>query len=166
LSFPNLTNTGSLIATDNEQLTNMSLPKLKQVTGGLTIGSNPALLKIDSLASLTTVTGAIDMNGNFTSVTLPALHDVRGAFNMQSSGDISKDCSTFKAESGSSNVIKGKFTCAGSQSSPGGAGTIPTATTGGASASPTKSGAANAVGVQSSMAMGAVGLFAAILGIF
>lgn len=166
MTFPNLTNTGSLTATDNEQLNNMSFPKLKQITGGLTVGNNPLLKMMDGFASLTTITGALDMNGNFTSVALPAIHDIRGAFNLQSSGDISSNCTKFKGESGSSNVIKGKFTCAGKQSSPGGAGTTPTGTNG-AGASPTKSAsAAIIVGVQSSMAMGALGVFAAILGIF
>ena len=54
-------------------------------------------------------------------VDLPALTQVQGAFNIQSSGTL--DCSAFQADSSTKQVIKGHYVCQGSESKPGGAGT-------------------------------------------
>ena len=94
------------------------------------------------------------------SVTLPSLGDVEGAFNLQSTGNIDSDCSYFKSISGNSAPIKGKFTCAGSQSHPGGAGSTPTA--GGASSA---TGAASAFEVSTGAVFGLTGVFAAMMGL-
>lgn len=64
---------------------------------------------------------------------LPALKQVKGAFNMQSSGVL--DCSAFQADKGSKQVIKGNYVCQGSETKPGGAGTKASG-----SATPTSSG--------------------------
>ena len=94
------------------------------------------------------------------SVTLPALSDVEGAFNLQSTQNIDSDCSTFQSISGVNAPIKGKFTCAGSQSNPGGAGTTPTQGTGASS-----TGAASALEVSSGAVFGLTGVLAAMMGL-
>lgn len=95
------------------------------------------------------------------SVTLANLETVKGAFNIQSSENIDSTCSHFKSLSGSSNVIQGKFTCAGSQSNPGGAGTTPSGTSG---SSASKTGAAGRMEVGPYL--GLAGVLAAMVGMY
>ncbi|KAK4986164.1 cell wall protein Ecm33 [Elasticomyces elasticus] len=166
LMAPNLTTVGgSLSFVSNTMLTNISLPSLTTVNGGFQLANNTMLASIDGFPHLKTVAGALDFNGNFTNVSLPAITDIRGAFNMQSSGDISSACSMFSSLSGQNNVIKGKFTCAGGQSKPGGAGTSPTGTSGGSSSTSTVKGSANALMVASTSSVGFMGVLAAIFGL-
>lgn len=107
----------------------------------------------------------IGTNANkYFSVTLPSLSDCRGAFNLQSSADITTDCNTFKNEAGPNNVIKGKFTCAGDQTSPGGAGTTPSGTS--SSSSSTKKSEARHLDISSNAAIGIGSVLAAMLGMF
>lgn len=66
VACPNLTNIGgSLSFISNEDITNITFPQLKQVQGALNIQNNTALEGIDGFGSLTTVTGAVDFYGNF-----------------------------------------------------------------------------------------------------
>ncbi|KAI9664545.1 MAG: hypothetical protein M1821_005991 [Bathelium mastoideum] len=163
LSAPNVTYINqSLSFSDNEKLQNVSMPQLIQIGGGFTLARNPEYLNMDGFPDLKTVRGAVDINGNFTNVTLPALSDVEGAFNLQSTADISSDCSTFQAISGQSAPIKGKFTCAGSQTRPGGAGTSPSGT----SSSSSATGAASALDISSGAVYGLTGVLAAMMGLF
>jgi len=160
---PNLTEVGGSLSFDsNTQLTNISLPQLTQLGGGFQISNNTELKTIDGFPKLKTIVGALDFNGNFTDVELPSLGDVRGAFNVQSSGDISKACSNFQSLK-SSSVIKGSYECAGLQSKPGGAGTTPTGTASGAGA--TKTGAAGRLDISSGAVMGMSGVLAAMFGL-
>lgn len=123
---PNLTTVGqSLSFVNNDQLVNISLPQLTKVNGGFQIANNTNLETIDGFPALETVGGALDFNGKFSTVDLPALNDVRGAFNLQSTEDISVDCDRFQDLAGTNKEIKGKFTCAGKQENPGGEGTTP-----------------------------------------
>ncbi|TKA81538.1 hypothetical protein B0A49_00452 [Cryomyces minteri] len=162
---PNLTSVGgSLSFVSNTMLTNISLPKLTTIGGGFQIANNTELKSIDGFPSLKTIGGALDFNGNFSNVSLPAISDIRGAFNMQSTGDITDACNNFKSLSGQNNVIKGKFTCAGSQVKPGGAGTTPTSS-GSSSSSTSSKSAAGALDVSSSAVMGLTGVLAAIFGL-
>lgn len=67
LAAPNLTTVGqSLVFDDNAQLTNISLPMLKQISGGYQIANNSALKVIDGFQALQVVAGALDFSGNFT----------------------------------------------------------------------------------------------------
>ena len=50
----------------------------------------------------------------------PALEDVRGAMNLQSTKDISSICDRFEEEAGSNKVIKGKYTCVSNNEDPSG----------------------------------------------
>ena len=89
------------------------------------------------------------------SVSLPALSDVRGGFNMQSSSpDFS--CSSFD-NAHNSQVIKGTYVCAPGQSNPGTAGSSPTST------GSAKSGAVGRFEISRPMVMGGSVVLAGLL---
>lgn len=92
---------------------------------------------------------------------LPDLEDVKGAFDLQSTGDISAACAHFEPLSGSNNVIKGTYTCAGGESTAGNTGTA-TSSSSSSSSSSTSSSGANAVLISG--ATGLMGVVAAIFG--
>jgi hypothetical protein len=161
VSAPNLTTVGGTLSlVSNADMTNMSFPELKTVSGGLQVANNTVIKTID-FPALQTVGGALDFYGNFTTVDLPQLSDVRGAFNLQSSADINSACSHFSSLSGSNNVIKGTYTCKGEESNPGGTGTLPSGTNSGGSSS-SSSSAATAIYISG--ATGFMGVIAAIFG--
>jgi hypothetical protein len=63
---PNLTKVGGDVAfVGDAKLTNISIPLLESIGGGLLIANNTALLAIDGFPKLKT-TGAINISGNFT----------------------------------------------------------------------------------------------------
>ncbi|KAL8930282.1 MAG: hypothetical protein Q9208_000899 [Pyrenodesmia sp. 3 TL-2023] len=133
---PNLTSAGGLIFVDNTALTNISLPKLTSINATYQIANNTMLKQVDGFTELSVVKGALDFSGNFTDVELPALTQVQGAFNMQTSGKF--DCSAFD-ELDQNKVIRGEYTCRGSQTQPGTAGSKGSGTSSGSSASGTSS---------------------------
>ncbi|KAK2033324.1 hypothetical protein LX32DRAFT_581188 [Colletotrichum zoysiae] len=108
---PNLTQTtdGDVSFINNIELTNLSLPLLTKTGGGLTIQNNTLLTKIDGLPQLKQIGGAVLLRGNFTEVTLPALDDVKGAFDTQSTGDIDTSCDAFNKMKG--RQIQGDYKC-------------------------------------------------------
>ncbi|CRL18834.1 unnamed protein product [Penicillium camemberti] len=139
-SAPNLTQTGDLIFKDNTKLSNISMPVLKTVDGGFTIARDDKLSTI-SLPALQRVNGAIDFSGTFNKLSLGALKDVEGSFNMQSTrGNFS--CSDLRKLK-SDDVIKGSFKCDATNNNPttanGGSGTSSSSSS---SSSSTSSGAA------------------------
>jgi len=156
ISAVNLTSVGQSLAINaNTNLNNVSLPILKSIGGGFQVQNNTKLEQVD-MPALTTIGGALDFYGAFTAVTLPALKDCRGGFNLQSSAT-TLDCKTFDGEHGSSSVIKGTYKCSGSVSNPGGLGT--------SGGSTSKKG--NAISTQipsSGMLLGLLGAVAAFMG--
>ena len=70
---------------------------------------------------------------------LPGLKNVNGAMNVQTSANF--DCTQIQ-QFKDNQTVKGEVTCAGQQSTPGGAGTTPTGTSSGSSASSTGKSAA------------------------
>jgi hypothetical protein len=98
---------GGLSINGNTALTNFSFPALKDVGGQVQIANNTLLVEGVTFPKLEQVSGAIDFAGNFTTPTLPAIQNVFGGFNIQSTAKI--DCSTFDKQNG--NVIQGKYTC-------------------------------------------------------
>ncbi|KAK3642436.1 cell wall protein Ecm33 [Elasticomyces elasticus] len=167
ISGPNLTTVGgSLSFVSNEAMTNLSFPELTTVNGGLQVANNTALEEVNGFPALKTVGGALDFNGNFTSVELPEISDIRGAFNLQSAADISSSCDHFQPLSGSNNVIKGTYTCSGGEAAPGGTGTLsPGTNTGGSGSSSSASASSSANVVYISGATGLMGVIAAIFGV-
>jgi aspartate 1-decarboxylase len=154
IAAPNLTSVGSTATgagsyafVANAKLANISMPLLATVGGAFQIANNTGLTGID-FPALTTVGGAIDFSGNFSTPLLPALNNVKGGFNVQSTAQI--DCSTFDSEH-SSKIIQGTYTCKTTADATSIGGT--TGTTTGSSASATSSkGAAVSFGVSEAVA--------------
>jgi len=155
-SAPNLNTAGGLVFADNSALNNISLPVLKTVDGVFQIANNTALLIVDGFPKLETVDGALDFAGNFTTVELPSLKDVRGGFNMQSSGKL--DCGPF--DSLRSNVIQGSYTCLSEVDEP----QSGTSTSTGANPTGTNKGDAGALNPPATMSL--MALLGAVLQFF
>ncbi|KAI0420656.1 hypothetical protein F5X98DRAFT_13431 [Xylaria grammica] len=99
---------GDLSFVSNPQLTNISIPQLESVGGGVTIANNTELVKIDGLGSLADVGGAIKMRGSFDEIDLPSLDNVVGTAEFVSTEDITDSCDTLNKLSG--GVVQGKVT--------------------------------------------------------
>lgn len=116
-SAPNLTQTksGDISFVGNAFLSNITLPKLTLIGGGLLIANNTALETIDGLPQLKTVGGAVKMFGSFKTAEFPALNDVKGAFNVSSTADIKESCDKFKTlaptKQGGNGKIQGTYSC-------------------------------------------------------
>lgn len=113
---PNLTQTGDDVSfRNNDAISNISFPLLEKAGGSLTVQNNTKLEEINGFPKLRQVGGAITMRGNFTDIELPSLDDVKGAFDVSSTEDISEDCSVFKKlapkSSGGNGKIQGSFEC-------------------------------------------------------
>jgi hypothetical protein len=165
ISFPNLTMVGqSFYFVDNPSLTNVSAPSIKTVGGGLVMSNNTDLEVVNGFNKLESVGGAVDFNGNFKNVMLPALENVRGGFNLQSKQNVDSSCARFKPLSGGrASPIKGKFVCkttAQPQSKGNGNSNGGSSTSGGSSSS--SSSPANPILISG--ATGVLGVVAAIFG--
>ncbi|VEU24438.1 DEKNAAC105499 [Brettanomyces naardenensis] len=116
LKFPLVQSVGAdLTIENNKDLTDLEFANLTSVGGGFVVVNNTDLKSIGSLSNLKSVTGAVDVEGDFDNFTLPALKTVRGAFTVVSTGDF--DCSDFEKLS-KQGSIQGDFECkAGSSSS-------------------------------------------------
>ncbi|KAL1864176.1 hypothetical protein VTK73DRAFT_6111 [Phialemonium thermophilum] len=114
---PNLTSTtsGDLSFVGNSNLTNITVPALTKVGGGLLIANNTGLEHLDGFPKLKTVLGAVKLRGSFKDIAFPALNDVRGAFDVSSTEDITDSCDKFKAlapsKQGGNGKIQGTYTC-------------------------------------------------------
>lgn len=105
---PNLTKVGGDVAfVADAYLTNISMPLLQSMGGGLLIANCSSLEAIDGFPSLQK-TGAINISGNFTEAEFPKLADVRGTFNAQTSGNFS--CGDFNQYK-KNQIVKGLYFC-------------------------------------------------------
>lgn len=85
LVAPNLTTVGGELAfVANPSLNNITMDALTKV-GGLQIANNSALDSITDFNALSVVSGALEVTGNFSEFTLPALTQVSGAVNIVTS---------------------------------------------------------------------------------
>ncbi|KAK9362293.1 hypothetical protein V1504DRAFT_449107 [Lipomyces starkeyi] len=110
-SAPNLTTVGGLSIDENMSLTNISFPKLTTIGGsGLQVSNNTKLTTIAGFPNLTTVNGAIVLEGNFTNATFPSLTLVRGAVNIDSDEDF--DCSSFNSLNSQGGIRGNDYKCA------------------------------------------------------
>ncbi|KAF7729509.1 hypothetical protein EC973_004183 [Apophysomyces ossiformis] len=88
LSLPKLAEVaGTLTLSNNGQLSNLSMPQLRHLGGALSVGGNQRLEIIDAFPSLEEVDGTLDLTGGFDDVQLPHLNDVRGGLNVQTSSN-------------------------------------------------------------------------------
>jgi len=106
ISLPNLTEVtkGSISFYSNRALTNISAPLLEKVGGTFQIANNTKFEDLDGFPNLAEVGGAVDLAGRFKTGGLPALEDVRGGFNLQTTEEF--DCEEFNRMD-DDQVIKG-----------------------------------------------------------
>jgi hypothetical protein len=149
-SAPNLTEVGEALAiVGNDKMNNLTFPMLTKISDNLQVANNSALEKFDGLPVLESIGGAFDVSGNMTEVTSPKLNSVLGAFNIQSSENITESCSFYKPLK-DKKFIKGKYLCEGKLANPDVAGTNPSKQNG------DKTGAASTLSAMN----GALGLAA------
>ncbi|KAF1358721.1 hypothetical protein EJ07DRAFT_179426 [Lizonia empirigonia] len=149
---PNLTSIGEALAiVANEQLSNISFPLLTKITDNLQIANNTNLTSVDGFPKLTSIGGAFDISGNMSTVETPELDSVKGAFNLQSTDNVTEACNFYKALK-DKKLIQGKYYCSGKLVNPGTSGSNPTSQSDGSS----KTGAATSL----SAVNGALGLAA------
>ncbi|KAK4509537.1 uncharacterized protein ATC70_007889 [Mucor velutinosus] len=100
---------GTLTLTDNINLSNLSMPQLAHLGGALSVGGNTKLTNVNAFPNLQQVDGTLDITGGFDEVQFPALSDVRGGLNVQTSSNFFSCDSMNKLKNG---VIKGNsFIC-------------------------------------------------------
>ncbi|GAB5591779.1 protoplasts-secreted [Umbelopsis nana] len=100
----------------SSNLNKLAMPELTFVGGALSIADNQALTQIDSFGKLNEVDGTVDITGPYDDLQLPALTDVRGGMNLQTS---SKQFSCDKINKSRSTVVKGNaYLCKSSVSNP------------------------------------------------
>ncbi|KAL6714959.1 3-prime end of ExtraCellular Mutant protein [Lecanora helva] len=155
---PNLTTVGGLVFVDNTELTNISIPDLTSVNQSYQIANNTMLKMINGFPKLRTVKGALDFEGNFTEVDLPALQEVDGAFTLSTSATF--DCSAFDEDKKSKKVIRGKYSCKSKQAKPGSSGSKASSSSG---SSPTGQSAAGHVDVSYPVVLGTTSFLAGLL---
>jgi hypothetical protein len=151
-SAPNLTSIGEALAiVANEKVSNISFPMLTKITDNLQIANNTNLTAIDGFPLLESIGGAFDISGNMSDVETPKLDSVKGAFNLQSTDNITEACSFYKPLK-DKKLIQGKYFCEGKLVDPSVAGSKPTSQGSGSD----KTGAATSL----SAVNGALGLAA------
>lgn len=144
-SAPNLTSVGEALAiVANDKLDNITFPMLKKITDNLQIANNSALQEISGFPVLESIGGAFDMSGNMSTVETPKLDDIKGAFNLQSTDNVTAACNFYKPLK-DKKLIQGSYFCRGKVEDPGTEGHKPTdqsgSTTSGASSLSTATGA-------------------------
>ncbi|KAL5612239.1 hypothetical protein BROUX41_000220 [Berkeleyomyces rouxiae] len=161
ISAPKLETVGQSVAVSgNSALTNITMNALTTIGGGLTITNNDKLEEVNGFEKLTKVAGAVNIRGNLTEVSFPALNDVKGTFDVISTADVSSSCSTLKSL-GSSGKIQGKLTCTSGTSDSTTGGSKPLSS---GSASSSNSSDSSSSGANGSAGSNAVVLSAAIFG--
>jgi len=156
---PNLTEVGGALAiVSNFDLKNISFPMLQAVGANLQVANNTKLSKIDGFPELESIDGALDFNGNMSTIELPKLDHIKGAFNIQSTGDIQQTCDETFEPLHEKGKFEGDFVCEGKLIKPAGEGEDPGKKADGAD---DKKGAASALNVQNSAILAAAGLAAA-----
>ncbi|KAK4224727.1 hypothetical protein QBC38DRAFT_288976 [Podospora fimiseda] len=121
-SAPNLTETqsGDISFVGNGNLANVTFPKLTRIGGGLLIANNTELAEVNGFPKLKSIGGAVKLRGSFTKAELPALEDVKGAFDVSSTEDIAESCKTFgevaPQSDGGNGSIQGTYKCTSNNS--------------------------------------------------
>ena len=112
ISILKLTNIGGSLTIDgNDNLEEVSLPQVTSVGGVLVVKDNLKLESFEGLSKLKTVGGSATIDGAFNNVTFDALNRVSGAFNLTSTGDLS--CSSFTKAN--KFTVEGNESCSGAK---------------------------------------------------
>jgi hypothetical protein len=171
-SAPNLTavQSGDISFVSNNGLTNITFPQLTSMGGGLLIANNTKLDEINGFNKLKTVGGAVKLRGNFTDVEFPALNDVKGAFDLSSTNDISAACDAFQklspSKQGGGGQIQGVYHCQSNNSlanTDTGGNTSSTGTTGGGSGGKDDSAASGLAANAAMISLAVIGGLVALL---
>lgn len=164
LSAPKLTAVGTgteggdVTFANNDALVNVSMPQLQTIFGTLQFVNDSNVKEITGFPKLSVVHGSIDVSGDFENATFPAIRDIRGGFNLQTTAEF--DCADeFDRLEGS--VVKGKYVCEGVVTNPGTEGTDPT--TNGGNGGGKKNSAGKFTVNKSFAALPALALFAAFV---
>jgi hypothetical protein len=97
------------------QLKNLSVPQLQLLGGALSLANNTELSEVD-VPKLKQVDGTVDVTGNFKKIDLSSLVDVRGGLNVQTSSNEFSCDNVNKLKGG---VTKGhEFTCKSNVTNP------------------------------------------------
>ncbi|KAL6707153.1 cell wall protein Ecm33 [Coniothyrium glycines] len=156
-SAPNLTSIGEALAiVANENLSNITFPKLTKITDNLQVANNSRLVEITGFPELVSIGGSFDISGNMTNVETPKLNSVRGTFNLQSSDNVTATCAAYQSLK-NRKLIEGGFKCIGRVVDPGQQGHNPTSQSGSKTGAATSLSAVN--GALGLAAMAAVLLF-------
>jgi len=101
------------VITDYPNLTTLNFPSLEMIGSNFILTRNDQLVTLTGFENLTTVKGNVDLTGGFQNVAMPALQDVSGSVNIQSTSD------TFQCPV-NSDVVSGNstFVCEGSVRNP------------------------------------------------
>ncbi|KAF2848901.1 hypothetical protein T440DRAFT_400205 [Plenodomus tracheiphilus IPT5] len=152
-SAPNLTSVGQALAfVANDKLSNLTFPLLTKIQGNLQLANNSGLSTVDGFPNLESIGGAFDLSGNMSKVSTPKLDDVAGAFNLQSTGNVTAACAFYKPLK-DKKLIRGGYFCRGAVADPGQEGHKPTDQSG-------SSGSGQTGAASSSAVNGALGLAA------
>lgn len=156
-SAPNLTSVGEALAiVANDKLNNLTFPLLTKISDNLQIANNSALQEVDGFPILKSIGGAFDISGNMSTVETPKIDSVKGAFNLQSTDNITAACAFYKPLH-DKKLLEGSYFCRGKVEDPGTEGHTPTDQSGSTdSAASSLSAATGALGLA---AMAAVLLF-------
>ncbi|KAK9456234.1 hypothetical protein V1511DRAFT_457269 [Dipodascopsis uninucleata] len=110
LQAPNLTSVGGISVESNNKLTNISFPKLKTVgSAGLEIANNTKLTDLSGFPILSSISGALILDGDFVNASFPELTLVRGAVTIESEDDF--DCSEFNDMNSSGSIRGNDYKC-------------------------------------------------------
>jgi len=162
---PNLTNVGGALSfVSNGAVSNISMPQLTTVGSALYIVNDTSLLTIDGFPALKTVGGNVLAVGTFNSLELPVIGDVRGTFNLTSSGNINSTCARFAKIAGKNSAIKGKYTCTPNDGAAAYNASIDGTSGSSGSSNGTKIGAASTVMLPGAAMTGLLGLVAVMFG--
>lgn len=110
IKFAQLTSIGSsLTINKNDDLTELDFPKLTTIGGALSIADNDELKSLDGFSELSSIGGAVNINGSFDNGTFESLTRVAGGFILKIDGDLS--CSAFNKLNSNGDVKGDKFQC-------------------------------------------------------
>lgn len=116
ISLPQLTTVGGgIFFVSNSELTSLSVPKLKNIGGGFQVANNTKLRRVDGFPKVESVAGAIEMLGNFSEATLPSLNQVKGGVDVESN-DSGFNCTSWNDAHSNGDIQGDSYQCSAKES--------------------------------------------------